>query len=633
VRGVVVMPVNTPPRPSPSTMVSVHIARYLEDRFEFPIMHTKNPDDFADGTFDLALWVCGSHSFCREEYRDQMADVYRRTRVNIYVQNDYYIPPLPKAVRMSKATGNPFRRWTTIPRLVRAAEDAFVNWNLIAYAPIAPVEPTETGLVYWGAYRQGRDATLRRYFAGRLPYRATFSTATGKGRWGMNEKLRAAVSGAKLTPKFTDLIRDIARWDATIYLEDEYSHKVDTSPGTRFYEALSAGIAIFVDAAAAPTLRRAGYDVDPFVVRSKADLARRLMPDSVGEARRTQATWRRGYRRTLTAQVRRAYALVERDLHRSASHGYSSTTRPQPKGDSNMSARKIQGLVELVEFVPILNHVKPSSNVLDFATKGAAAEFLRAFPRRTPSRYVVPPGGIPVDATWYHTNGMKAKDEYSVILTKAKPKEANAMSALLVNRLAKHGVALVRVTAAGSDKIQRVLEKRGFEIVDSYGIAGDLKEMGDAAERRLGRELAKRYPADVVSALVALIYPEDATELWWVVRHVDATTDEAPSVKASPARKRREKPSKTKAKPATKPERSTKRKPLKMKGAKTEARTSGAFIRQHLVDAGYTGKSKRPPNDWCDRLAAAVVERFSTAAKTRTTKRSDILYVWRKLCP
>jgi len=52
-------------------------------------------------------------------------------------------------------------------------------------------------------------------------------------------------------------MRDLSKFAATVYIEDEHIHTHYNSPANRFYECLSAGVAMFFDESTRNTMRTA----------------------------------------------------------------------------------------------------------------------------------------------------------------------------------------------------------------------------------------------------------------------------------------------------------------------------------------------------------------------------------------
>ena len=88
-------------------------------------------------------------------------------------------------------------------------------------------------------------------------------------------------------------LEELQEYGCTIYMEDETSNDVYTSPANRFYEALAAGLFMFVDDVAAHTLKRAGYEVPPeWVINTPTDIKKLGLPVPVAHRNKQAMLWR-----------------------------------------------------------------------------------------------------------------------------------------------------------------------------------------------------------------------------------------------------------------------------------------------------------------------------------------------------
>jgi hypothetical protein len=600
-KAVVIMPVNTPPTPDRSTLASVHLAFYLARRYEMPIMRPNEPKHpperepdvpllpvrhFARGKFDLAFWVAGSHSFCDESYRDAMADVYRRTLINVYVVNDYHLPLLPKAARVAKATGNFYYRWTTVPHHLKNHGDSFVNLNQIAYRPLPPREPTkelERTLLYYGAFRQPRRDMFERYFQRSIPYNAVISTGSGRTRFGNSvDDLREIAAGATIVKKFPDLLPGLQDFGAALYIEDEYSRDYYTCPAMRFYELVAAGVPILFDESSRFTMETAGYDITPYVVYGSSDVQRKI-PELRTFAADQMARWRKPYISKLNSQItyamcRTLHAALDRGtkyidaVNRIAAHtGIAPTELPQkPPRAKRVKEKKMSPSRKKKSLAPspaarrkhslalerafevgfIKMFVKPSSTVLDVGCgrEAIVAATLAEYPKRTPHHYLgfdenVQPNGYTWEEIMDGVDLMKAlasdKDEFSIIVAldlldripKPAVQRARALK-LIAARLEKSGTAFVGVTANGytPDKLERDAKKSGLVVDDRFGVRAELSEIRpelNAEQKRIIKTLTRYYDGPIAATFLATVEPDAATRSIFVLRHEGAETLEA----------------------------------------------------------------------------------------------------------
>lgn len=221
----------------------------------------------------------------------------------VWIQNDYAIQtPTPHTAGMSIFTKAftyraqnlerlPMWVWTScadrvdhIPTMAR-----YINWNALAADELLPLKkPTIQKVLYWGAYRPGRQQDFRRYFGAQAMNESELvvsATKNGKEKFFAEAGTR---TGVFIPP--ISIPDDLQNYAATVYIEDEMSHRRFHSPANRFYEAIAAGLPLLVAGSAAGTLQKAGYTV-PVVwqVTSGQDVVRALhAPGFLANAQRAQ---------------------------------------------------------------------------------------------------------------------------------------------------------------------------------------------------------------------------------------------------------------------------------------------------------------------------------------------------------
>jgi hypothetical protein len=240
--------------------------------------------------------------------KTMVADVPRTERLVeaaqtvVWIQNDYTIwsptPDITAASIVNRSytrrykSGKPVLGWTTCLKRVEqhGGTYSYVNWNAIAYAPL-PERPelhrVVNRVLYFGAFREGREKDFDKYmmlgtdlFDVSAPLRAK---AIFQGRYGFKDNQLHDVL------KIPD---ELQAWSSTLYLEDDMSHRQYHSPANRFYEALSANMAIIVDQAAVGTLRKAGFEVPIFALAQNHTTLKRAMEyrEKIHEHQRTWHT-------------------------------------------------------------------------------------------------------------------------------------------------------------------------------------------------------------------------------------------------------------------------------------------------------------------------------------------------------
>jgi hypothetical protein len=247
-------------------------------------------------SFDVLFVKYGMLKF--SQHRDEALEIYGKAKLIVNLENDYLFA-------LDKRFRPPDESWSTV-----AGRAGYVNWNILTRhgvdawrAPRPLRDPELDGLIYYGAHRPDRVESFRRYFK-EPPYKLTISTFRGRRQF--EETCGAknvTVVGAMRDPDAP------ARYQMTLYIEDEASHALYCSPATRFYECVMMGLAQAIDVRAVGTLTTAGIRVaDSWVVRDKTDLKRRLSnSDSIRSEQRRE--WFRDYsvelRKQFAAQMER----------------------------------------------------------------------------------------------------------------------------------------------------------------------------------------------------------------------------------------------------------------------------------------------------------------------------------------
>lgn len=246
---------------------------FLFDKAQTP----EQRETFSHEKFDTIFLCSGGWMFC--QFRDEVARLISNARRVIYIQNDYTVgfpSQFTKVLRATPESKRPeIQAWSSIPdygeRLSSMAPYEFlprcptyINWNALTYRqlPFRPIEQTEENLFYYGSFRKDRIGSFRLYLDPKC--------------WDpKNPIISCTMRGAKVwdewCPFLTKILplmsfEELQRFSHTIYLEDmKTSQGMYASPANRFYECLSAGVAIIFDPCSTKTFEIAGFDVSDFV--------------------------------------------------------------------------------------------------------------------------------------------------------------------------------------------------------------------------------------------------------------------------------------------------------------------------------------------------------------------------------
>jgi hypothetical protein len=270
-----------------SSVASAKIARFIAKLLGVPLIH--EIDDFKDSAVfnkDLIFFVNSPFVYC-----DFRKDFYEMIKVpdqrRVWIQNDYALE-----IRAPEPIF-----WTTIPdKFIKNPKDSYINWNQLSYIPQDVNLSRTNGLMYYGAFRKGRLNYFEKYLKDCL-YPCFISTTPKHA-----PKFKEFNDKIIILKKFPSLIETISQYSASLYIEDNWSNKHFCSPANRFYECLSAGVAILFDKSCEQTMQIAGYDVSKYVVDSKEEL-NMLLKFAPEVAREQVKLWRRDYIGNLVEQV------------------------------------------------------------------------------------------------------------------------------------------------------------------------------------------------------------------------------------------------------------------------------------------------------------------------------------------
>lgn len=311
-----------------SMVASVRIARFISNHIGIPIY----TDARIDQELDLLIIVNGAYGFSK--HLASLAGAARRARRVVWVQNDYtIIPPKKESQGVS-----PFRAvwrerdelklphmdfWTTCEDWAKFTTNSrYVNWNSLtfdeAYDPVVIGKrrsEENAGLLYYGSYRGGggkssRERYFDRYFADPQTHVVISSPA---------KQFREKYTSDKIThlPAITDdFFGTLGRQGLGLYIEDRMSHERFHSPANRFYEMLSAGLPMVFQPEAQSMMRRAGYDIEPYIVSSSSAIKRVMeRREEIGkEQRNLWAFDPVAFRRDLVNKMEIAMALQTKEL-------------------------------------------------------------------------------------------------------------------------------------------------------------------------------------------------------------------------------------------------------------------------------------------------------------------------------
>jgi hypothetical protein len=240
-----------------SIIASNRIAKFLAAHVGCPLIDNREacvPQDL-----DRVYVVNGPMLYCN--FRPEMQALVNRAKQVVWVENDYAIQ-MPGFIKARE------------PVILSACEDyresleyGYVNWNQLTFEKdIQPTTISREGLLYYGAFRKGREKYFKKYLASDLyPTHISCSRPAAQKFFAIAPKARYFETG--------NVMAFLGAYRAVLYIEDVRSHECYTSPANRFYEALSTYTLQLFDKSVIGTFDKAGIDVRPWVVDSPEEVA------------------------------------------------------------------------------------------------------------------------------------------------------------------------------------------------------------------------------------------------------------------------------------------------------------------------------------------------------------------------
>ena len=231
------------------------ISRLVADYYGAELLCRSNYGDFDfNRRIDRLYFTNGLAGYCdwREVWQFCLLP---QVREFVYLCNDYTMEVPTQVRNWLRRSGIRKELWSLYDPRMEAYKTKSqsldwdevhqVPWSNLSWKPLPFCEPEGT-LIYWGARRTGKERYFQRYIDGNSSFRVS-CTRKSSLKW---------VGETDTIPVFEKMPDDLQGWKATIYFEDESPHPLGRS--NRFFEAASAGLALFVDAEQEPE-----FPVDP----------------------------------------------------------------------------------------------------------------------------------------------------------------------------------------------------------------------------------------------------------------------------------------------------------------------------------------------------------------------------------
>lgn len=281
-------------------VASVRIARWLENFLE-PSHGLRWDESIGDlRSLDTLVIVNGAYGFSK--CLEPLSRAILGARRVVWVQNDYTIipprcegdaqSPFRKAFVIRHDTGmEPVSFWSTCHKWSSLPGSHYVNWNMLTFDPEYDPkeikkrrEPVQDTLLYYGSFRDGSGKSSRVPLFDRYFREPKITTCVSSPVSKFEERYPNIVP---LKPFTSEFYENIGIHGLGLYIEDRKSSEEFHSPANRFYEMLSAGLPMVFAPECQSQLRKAGFDVEPYIVANNLSV-RRLMAnrEDIGEEQR-----------------------------------------------------------------------------------------------------------------------------------------------------------------------------------------------------------------------------------------------------------------------------------------------------------------------------------------------------------
>lgn len=211
--------------------------------------------------------------------------IIKEAAIVVYVQNDYTIQaPTPdmqafsicsRAFTYRLTFKKPLFVWSTCQDKCEKHSTMFsyIDWNALMFKPMNVGPRREnTKVLYYGAFRKGRQNVFDRYMVN-ADHMVVSTTKLAANKF-------IDRYGVKVIPPIS-IPNDLCNWGISLYIQDKCSNSKYHSLANRFYECLSAKVAMFVDRDAVTTFKKFGLTVPNFcTVDGTEDLLQKMKAHS-----------------------------------------------------------------------------------------------------------------------------------------------------------------------------------------------------------------------------------------------------------------------------------------------------------------------------------------------------------------
>jgi len=255
-----------------SLIASNRIATHLKTVIPESVMIDRKEACNPKRQYDYIILINGNFGFC--DFREEIIALCRNNKRFIWAGNDYAIR-IPSQL---KKCMDDLTYWCAYDMDkddgTMTSEYKYVNWNALTYQPLDHQPPkTFGGLMYYGAYRAGREKYFEEYLGEGVDY-DVYISASSKPNAKKFFRLNPKAKFFEGRPPY--LLETISAFKNTIYIEDEKTHQLYCSPANRFYEAVSSDVFLLFDHKCLPTFERAEIGITEYLVAGREEVEDKL---------------------------------------------------------------------------------------------------------------------------------------------------------------------------------------------------------------------------------------------------------------------------------------------------------------------------------------------------------------------
>jgi hypothetical protein len=247
------------------------IVALIQELTELPVCNEDTYQDF-ELSEDVVIVFAGTLIFASKEWRDNVFSLLSRARCVIFITNDYRKEPPSQMMAALRGRNVDLRVWSTFQPQITARKKRWIGWrwtqvmwNWNTYEVVdRPLTGRADGLLYYGRMREGRNFDLLRKGVP-YPVHVSCSIRALEAWASWNPSLR-------YHPEFRSA-EDLAVFQTSLYLEDEFSHSVYTGVANRFFECMAAGVGVVAHVSCRSTFEREGIE-DMVYVATPDDVLR-----------------------------------------------------------------------------------------------------------------------------------------------------------------------------------------------------------------------------------------------------------------------------------------------------------------------------------------------------------------------